>query len=200
MTNPAHEPVNTSLVYIAPYDPEWAKLYEAIAAEILEACAPHVVEVHHIGSTSVPGLPAKPIIDVMPGLRSHEDGLAIVEPMRKLGYEYRGDFGIPRRHYFTMKPSLTGGPGLDRHIHSYAVGEGQWSWHLALRDHLRANPADRDAYFQLKTELAARYPNDVESYAIAKGDFIRSIIGQHIEVDEAYAAQTGALGGSTPPR
>jgi GrpB-like predicted nucleotidyltransferase (UPF0157 family) len=176
---------STSRIELVPYDDAWPRLFEAIAVEIMDACGDYLESIHHIGSTSVPGLPAKPIIDVMPGLRSHDDGLAIVERMERLGYTYRGDFGIARRHYFTMK----GGPGLDRHIHCYAVGEGQWDWHLAFRDHLRANPDDRDRYYALKVELAARYPYDVESYAIAKGDFIRGILRQYLEIDESYAAR-----------
>lgn len=173
-------------VRLVDYDPAWPAAYEAIAERILQACAPHVVEIHHIGSTSVPGLPAKPVIDVMPGLATYEDGLAIVPAMEALGYQYRGDFGIPRRHYFKGLPEHV---GREQNIHCYAVGEGQWHWHLAFRDHLRANPADRDRYFALKSELAAQYPDDVESYAMAKHDFVMSILRQHLEIDPAYLAR-----------
>jgi GrpB-like predicted nucleotidyltransferase (UPF0157 family) len=182
---PGNGPDSRRKVELVPYDPEWQREYERVAAEIMESCGPHVVEIHHIGSTSVPGLPAKPIIDVMPGLAAFESGFAIVEAMEGLGYEYCGEFGIPQRHYFRMR----NGGGFDRNVHCYAVGDGQWHWHLAFRDHLRAHPADRDCYYQLKTELAARFPNDVESYAIAKGEFVRSIIGQYLEIDERLASR-----------
>jgi GrpB-like predicted nucleotidyltransferase (UPF0157 family) len=172
-------------VRLVPYDEDWPRAYEAIAAEIMEACVPHVVEVHHIGSTAVPGLGAKPVIDVMPGLRSFEDGFAIVDAMEGLGYEYCGEFGIPRRHYFRWRS----GTDFERHIHCYAAGEGQWHWHLAFRDHLRAHPQDRERYYWLKVELARRFPDDVEAYADAKSAFVRSIISRYLTVDEAFASR-----------
>lgn len=164
-------------VTLFPYDPAWPARFERHAAAILRACRPSVTEIHHIGSTSIPGLAAKPIIDIMPGLASFEAGFNCVEPMQCLGYEYRGEFGIPRRHFFT-----TNTPGAEQNVHMYAIGEGQWHWHLALRDHLRANPADRDRYYRLKEELAVRHAWDVEAYAIAKGEFIRSIVGRYVDL------------------
>lgn len=167
-------------VTLVLYDPAWPGLFDRFAAAIVDACAPWVTEIHHIGSTSVPGLPAKPIIDIMPGLRSFEDGFNCVEPMQSLGYEYRGEFGIPRRHYFSRRA-----PGADQNVHMYPVGEGQWHGHLVLRDHLRTHPGDRERYHRLKEELAALHPWDVEAYADAKGPFIRSILGQYLDVDQA---------------
>lgn len=177
-----HEPPRK--VSLLPYNPAWPKAFVEAAAAIRQACAPWVTEVHHIGSTAVPGLPAKPIIDIMPGLARYEDGFQCIEPMERLGYTYHGEFGIPRRHYFNRR-----GGSFDHNVHMYAVGEGQWHWQLAFRDHLRANPADRERYYQLKMELAARYPWDVEAYADAKSNFVRSILRQHLDLDERYRAR-----------
>lgn len=175
----------TSPITLAPYDPTWPAQFHELAAAIRSACHPYVTHVHHIGSTSVPGLPAKPIIDLMPQLASFEAGEAIVEPMRQLGFEAFGEYGIPRRHYFHRR----GATQPDANVHCFAHGEGQWHWHLAFRDHLRTHAADRDRYFQLKTELAARHPHDVEAYADAKSEFIRAILSRYLHVDESLAAR-----------
>lgn len=181
MPDPTSEARKVELV---PYDSAWPAAFGDAAAAIETACAPLVMEVHHIGSTSVPDLPAKPIIDIMPGLARYEDGLRCVRAMEELGYTYRGEFGIPGRHYFNRR-----GNGFDHNIHMYTVGEGQWHWHLAFRDHLRANPEDRERYHQLKIELADRYPHDVEAYALAKSGFIQSILRRYLDIDERYLAR-----------
>jgi GrpB-like predicted nucleotidyltransferase (UPF0157 family) len=80
-------------VVIVDYDPRWPELFEAEKARILEACGEWLATVEHIGSTSVPGLAAKPIIDIMPGLRRLEEGRHCIEPMQKLGYQYLGEYG-----------------------------------------------------------------------------------------------------------
>jgi len=123
--------------------------------------------VHHIGSTSVPGLLAKPIIDLMPGLRSFEAGLEIVEAMSALGFEARAEFGIPRRHYFDRE---------DVHVHAFVPGEGQWQAHLDFRDYLRAHEDARTEYAALKRDLQQRFRFEREQYADAKSDFVASIL------------------------
>lgn len=175
----------TSPIELVPPDPGWPAQARQLADAIRSACHPHVTHVHHIGSTSVPGLPAKPIIDLMPELASFEAGHAIVEPMRQLGFEAFGDYGIHRRHYFHRR----GGSQPDANVHCFAPGDGQWHWHLTFRDHLRTHPADRDRYFQLKTELAAHHPHGVEAYANGKSAFIRGILSRYLHVDESRAAR-----------
>lgn len=156
-------------VEIVDYDPRWPAMFEEEKARILGACGEWLAAVEHIGSTSVPGLPAKPIIDVMPGLRRLEDGVHCIEPMQKLGYQYLGEYGIPERLYFNK--------GIPRthHVHMFEVGHHQWDRHLLFRDYLRNNPEVLAAYAELKRELAERYRDDRDAYTDAKTEFVRNI-------------------------
>lgn len=151
------------------YNPEWADLADAWIARVHEAGGDAIVEVHHIGSTSVPGMLAKPIIDLMPGLRSFEAGFEIIEQMIALGFDARGEFGIPRRHYFHRE---------DVHVHAYAVGEGQWQDQLDFRDYLRMNEDARAEYAALKRELQRRYRFDPQEFSNQKSEFVERILRQ----------------------
>jgi len=150
-------------VRLVPYDPAWPARFAGIRAQLQRAC-PWLRTVEHIGSTSVPGLGAKPTIDVMPGLARFEDGLRCVAPLQVLGFEYLGEYGLARRHYFRELRRV--------HVHMYAVGEGQWHAQLAFRDMLRSHAELRQAYWELKQELAQRHRQDVNAYADAKSDFV----------------------------
>lgn len=156
-------------VILEGYNPAWPDLATEWIARIAEACGDAILEVHHIGSTAVPGMLAKPIIDLMLGLRSFEAGAAIVEAMEQLGFEARGEFGIPRRHYFHRE---------DVHVHAYAVGEGQWHDQLAFRDHLRGHPTAREEYAALKRDLQQRYRFDRVEFSNRKSQFVERILGE----------------------
>jgi GrpB-like predicted nucleotidyltransferase (UPF0157 family) len=142
-------------------------MFDAEKARILEACGKWLVTVEHIGSTSVPGLAAKPIIDMMPGLRRLEDGRHCIEPLQELGYQYLGEYGIPERYYFNK------GVPRSHHVHMFEVGHEQWDRHLLFRDYLRAHPEALAAYAELKRELAERYRDDRDAYTDAKTEFVR---------------------------
>lgn len=152
---------------LVPYDPAWPARFAAYRDELLAAGGAIFAVIHHIGSTSVPGLGAKPTIDIMPGLRRYEDGYALVEPLEARGYDYLGEYGLPGRHFFRRMK--------DSHVHTYVVGQGQWHDQLDFRDYLRAHPWARDAYWALKRELARTHDN-VGDYAEAKSDFVADIL------------------------
>jgi GrpB-like predicted nucleotidyltransferase (UPF0157 family) len=145
---------------------------------MLVACGDVLIAIEHIGSTAIPGLGAKPVIDVMPGLRTFEDGGQAVSPLERIGYEYRGEYGIPGRHYF-VKDDPESGERI-ANVHMYAVGHDEWIAHLALRDYLRQHDEWRDRYWALKQELARKYPYDVEAYAEAKTDFVKGVVALHL--------------------
>ena len=166
-------------VELVPYDPAWPATFADIRERILAACDGVVVDVEHIGSTSIPGLAAKDVVDLMPGLRSFEDGERCVEAMESLGFEYKGEFGIPGRHYFNFDDPATG--RRLHNCHMYAVGHDEWVAHIAFRDYLRAHDDWRDRYDALKRELAVKYPEDVEAYAGAKTDFVKEVVALHLE-------------------
>jgi GrpB-like predicted nucleotidyltransferase (UPF0157 family) len=154
-------------VVVVDYDPAWPTLYGAEAARIREALGSGIAGIEHIGSTSVPGLAAKPIIDIMALVESFEAAEELVAPMEMLGYHYFGEYGIPRRHYFNR-------PGY--HAHVLEPGSDQATGHLAFRDYLRAHPETSADYARLKRDLAARHRDDRDGYTDAKAEFIRATI------------------------
>jgi GrpB-like predicted nucleotidyltransferase (UPF0157 family) len=171
MTNPTpdtpEQPPESREVILREYDPAWPRLYEQWRNRILEACGPLITEIHHIGSTAVPGLLAKPVIDIMPGVADFEDGFSIVRAMQELGFESRGEFGLPLRHYFNR---------TDVHVHVYPVGQGQWHHQLVFRDHLRNHQAARNSYAALKRKLQSRHRFDPNAYTEAKSAFITAAL------------------------
>lgn len=162
---PAPQPI-----VVVDHDPAWAEVTARLIGEIRAACGRHIVSIEHIGSTSVPGLAAKPIIDLMPALPAFEDGFGCVDAMTALGYEARGEFGIAGRHYF---PRPAGPRRLAVHVHMFAADHPEYRRHVLFRDYLRAHPARADAYGALKRELAVRFGADREGYTDAKSAFIR---------------------------
>ncbi len=165
-------------VVLVDYDPLWPDQYEEAARLIREACGPALIAIEHIGSTSIPGLASKPYLDIMPGVATFEDGAKLVPGMRSLGYEYRGEFGIPGRHYFTKW--VEADDHVWKHnVHSYAVGHIEWIRHLNFRDALRANDTLRDEYEALKRRLALEHPEEVQAYADAKSEFVERVIATH---------------------
>jgi GrpB-like predicted nucleotidyltransferase (UPF0157 family) len=168
-------------VVIVDYDPEWPARYAAEAARIRETLGDRIVAVEHIGSTAVPGLAAKPIIDLMVGLRRLADAGDCIAPLEGLGYEYVPQYeeSMPERRYFHKGP-----PGSrTHHLHMVEVTSDFWERHLLFRDHLRAHPEETRAYAALKRELAGRHGADREAYTNAKTDFIEAA------VDRARAAR-----------
>lgn len=171
-------------IRVVDWNPEWPAQFEAEAARIRAVCPAGIVACEHMGSTSVPGLPAKPVIDMVILVADYEAGAAFVEPIRSLGYTYKENNGIPGRRYFDL-----GGDSpteLDRfHIHLYPVGHGDAKRVLAFRDYLRTHPEAKEAYAEKKRELAAMYPEDILLYTGGKSSVIRGIYrameGRHPE-------------------
>ena len=162
---------DTSPVVVAGYDDEWPARFEELAAPVRDAVADLGAAVEHVGSTAVPGLAAKPIIDIDVVVHSAGDVPTAIERLRRLGYVYQGDKGIPGREAF-MWPA-----GAPRH-HLYVVvaGSQPHSDHLRFRDHLRRHPEVAARYAALKTDLAARYGNDRLGYTTAKTAFISEVM------------------------
>ncbi len=156
-------------VIIVDYDPFWAQMFEDEKVYILKALSDLVIRVEHVGSTSVSGLAAKPIIDIMVIVPDRKTGEKSIAPLTALGYEYRGELGIPGRFYFTK--------GIPRtyHLHMYPLGHSEVDRHLLFRDYLRAHPGAARKYAKLKYALAEKYRDDREAYTEAKTDFIRAI-------------------------
>lgn len=159
---------------LAPYSAEWPRLFLAHRDTLRATFAPVDVDIEHIGSTSVPGLAAKPVIDILIGAASLADIESRIPPLVAAGFTYRPEHesALPTRRYFTLTP-----PGSLRvHVHAVVRGDALWRDHLAFRDALRSDDALRDRYQALKLTLAQRHAHDKAAYTEAKGPFTREVI------------------------
>lgn len=152
-------------IEIRDYDPDWPVLFQRESAALRAACGDLLSEIHHIGSTAVPGLAAKPVIDILVVLDRDADGLSCVAPMARLGYEYRGANGIDGRHYFNK------GRPHSHHVHMLVRGHAEITRMLQFRDHLRSHPDAAREYEALKRQLAQRFAGDRQAYTEAKTGF-----------------------------
>jgi GrpB-like predicted nucleotidyltransferase (UPF0157 family) len=171
-------------VVVADYDEEWPVLFEQIARDVRDAVGDLGAHVEHVGSTSVPGLAAKPIVDVDVVVASAADVPAAIERLRSLGYVYQGDKGIRGREAFLWPPGA-------RPHHLYVVVRGSRPHldHVQFRDHLRQHPETARDYAALKIELAARHRDDPLGYTDAKSDFVGGVL---------RAVRGEAPGGASP--
>ena len=128
--------------------------------------------IEHISSTSVPGLSAKPILDIMPGVAAHADGARTIEPLTRLGYVYSGENGIPGRCYFDLRHQER----TVVHVHLFEIGTENWLRHLLFRDYLRAHPDVAAQYAALKRDLALRFRHERAAYTDAKSEFINTVV------------------------
>jgi len=154
-----------------PYDNEWPRQFERERALLQDALGPAVAAIEHIGSTAVPGLIAKPIIDIMIGLADFDPADRLVPSLVKRGYTYIPQYEdlMPFRRYLEKWQEGR----CTHHLHMVALGGEFWIRHLAFRDRLRREPAAAAAYAALKTGFALRDWRDGNEYAEAKTEFIR---------------------------
>jgi len=152
-----------------PHDPAWKETFEAEAAALRSALGDEALAVHHIGSTSVPGLRAKPTIDVLIEVREIGKLEGFEPEMARRGYEAWGEYGIPGRRFFTKDR----GPERLCNVHAFEAGSPEVERHLAFRDHLIQHPETARAYGDLKENLAERFPADMEAYMEGKDAFIK---------------------------
>jgi GrpB-like predicted nucleotidyltransferase (UPF0157 family) len=164
-------------IEIVPYDAAWPALFHDEAALLGRALAPWVVgPIEHVGSTAVPGLAAKPVIDIMAGVRTLEDSRAAISAATDLGYCY-SPYRSEREHFF-CKPSPA---HRTHHLHLVPVGSPQWTRPLAFRDYLRTHADAAHEYQALKRRLAATHTLDREAYTEAKRAFIDRITDVALE-------------------
>jgi GrpB-like predicted nucleotidyltransferase (UPF0157 family) len=160
----ASEPVN-----VVDYDSAWPRLFAEEGERIRAALGDAVVAVEHIGSTAVPGLAAKPVIDVLVGLKWIELTRKQIEAMVSLGYEYLGELGIPGRLFFRK------GRPRSHHVHAVLHESDLWERHLAFRDYLRARPGEANDYAVFKQALAAEVAGERETYTARKDVFAAAL-------------------------
>jgi GrpB-like predicted nucleotidyltransferase (UPF0157 family) len=128
------------------------------------------VDIEHVGSTSIPGVPAKPILDILIGVDDFEAAMAYVPRMESLGYEFRGENGIPRRHYFVKGKPRT------HHVHMVERNGELYTITLGFRDALRAAPHLAQEYAERKSVLATQHANDRSAYQAAKDLVVEKLL------------------------
>jgi GrpB-like predicted nucleotidyltransferase (UPF0157 family) len=159
-------------VEVVPHNPHWRLLFESESKQIAIALTENVIAVHHIGSTSIETICAKPIIDILVEVSSITKVDTQNSAMQLLGYQCMGEFGIEDRRFF-LKDNPAG--IRTHHIHVFEVGSAQIARHLAFRDYLNVHIEDALTYSSLKRSLAEKYPNDIQGYMDGKHDFIQEI-------------------------
>jgi GrpB-like predicted nucleotidyltransferase (UPF0157 family) len=168
-------------IHLAEYDPGWPGLYEREAARIRSLLGDRVLLLEHAGSTSVPGLAAKPIVDIVLGVADPADEAAYVPPMEAGGYVLR--IREPDWH----EHRLFKGPDTDVNLHVFAAESEEIVRMLAFRDRLRTHEDERLRYLGAKRELAARHWTYVQEYADAKGEVVEGIIARALADRDAPA-------------
>lgn len=162
---------------LSDYSPSWPVAFEQEATRLRALLGADLVAIHHIGSTSVPGLIAKPVIDLMPVTHDIQRIDYHTPELQHAGYESKGEFGLPGRRFF-IKQS---GGWRSHHIHIYQVGNPEVERHLAFCAFLRSHASMRQAYSDLKQILHSRYPNDRDAYSLGKEPWINHIEPQALE-------------------
>jgi GrpB-like predicted nucleotidyltransferase (UPF0157 family) len=159
-------------VEVVPHDPKWRKAFEVESKSVANALGENVAAVHHIGSTAIPSIHAKPIIDLLVEVKDiiKVDGQSLA--MESLGYEVMGEFGIPGRRFFRKDNQES---VRTHHIHTFKMASAQVERHLAFRNYMLAHPEDAQKYSELKRELARKYPQNIDKYMDSKDGFIREM-------------------------
>lgn len=171
----------TEPIQVVPYDPNWPFKFVSERSRLLEALGGWAwatggvaVQIEHVGSTSVPGLAAKPCIDIALGAHPFPLEEGYIRALEGLGYEYKGENNIPGRQYFRRGPHQV-------HLHVFQAGSGAIADLVAFRDYLRARAAARERYQVLKYELAREFRDDRTAYTDGKASLVRELL------QEAYA-------------
>jgi GrpB-like predicted nucleotidyltransferase (UPF0157 family) len=146
---------------------EWAVRFAKERSRIAEVLGASVLDIQHIGSTAIPGITAKPILDIAVAIRDSESGHALVPLLVALGYTYRGENGIPRRHYFERDDVY--------HLHAFEHGSLDWRRHLRFRDRLLASRDLAARYSQVKFDAERGSRGDRERYQSLKSAFIQEV-------------------------
>jgi len=161
----------TDPVIVVDYDPLWPQAFELLRARLAGALGDLAVAIEHVGSTAVPGLAAKPVIDIDVVLRSETDLPAAGSALATLGYDFIGDLGIAGREAFRAP---AGEP--EHNLYVCAAGATELQRHLTFRDVLRAEPELAREYAELKRALAERYRDDRDTYTEGKTPFVTRVL------------------------
>jgi len=175
-------------VELVPHNPDWSNQADDEAKRILAGLSFPVVGIYHIGSTSVAGIKAKPILDFVMEVEDLQDVIQSLPEFEAIEYVNKGEYGIPGRQFFTRD---TNGDRT-HHLHVFQTGHPDIERHTVFRDYLRANPEAARKYEKLKEKLAKRFPKQSGNYTAAKSDFILSMdeVARYWLEQEGYGGQS----------
>ncbi|MCD3197518.1 GNAT family N-acetyltransferase [Clostridium botulinum C/D] len=160
----------TRIIEVVPYDEKWRKKFINESIKIRNIMRDEVINIYHIGSTAIPGIYAKPIIDILVEVKKIEIVDIYNDKMMELGYVPKGEFGIEKRRFF-----IKGLYKRTYHVHIFQSGNSEIQRHLKFRDYMISHLEDAKRYENLKKELALKFRYDIESYCKGKDDFIKAI-------------------------
>ena len=164
--------MKTKRVVVVPYDETWADDFKKIRDEVQKALGGLALQIEHVGSTSVPGLSAKPIIDIDVVIKDVSMLQDVISALAKIGYDHRGDLGIPGREAFGYE----GKEHLKKHhLYVCAQDSAELGRHIAFREYLRAHSDSVNEYGRIKEEGASLYPDDIDKYMEYKAPVIEKI-------------------------
>ena len=160
-------------VRLADSDPGWPAAFERLAAELGGALGERAVAIEHVGSTAVPGLVAKPILDLAVGITPTSDPDQVIPAVERLGYQFRGDKGDTGGLLFVLEDRPA---HRIAHVHVGPYGSEKWRRHLAFRDRLRIGPDARASYAEVKCRLGEQFASDRQAYTAGKAAFVAGLL------------------------
>jgi len=165
-------------VRLQSHTEQWHAAFAEEKKRLQAAIGEFVESIEHVGSTSVCGIAAKPILDIAVAISAAREGEKAIAPLENLGYEYRGEYGIKGRFYFVKGEPRT------HHIHMLPVDSEEWRNHLFFRDYLCQNSAAAAEYDKLKRDLAKKNTGDRDAYTDGKADFVKKILENQSKIKE----------------
>jgi len=159
-------------IIVVPYDRLWVEQFRREADLISGILGAEFLSIHHIGSTAIPGISAKPVIDIMPIVSNIQRIDAFDAAMKESGYDAKGEYGIPGRRHFVKGSDAS----RTHHVHTYEPANPEVERHLDFRDYLCAHFDEAQDYARLKIQLAERFRDDIDGYMAGKDAFIKSIL------------------------
>lgn len=166
--------LNRLEVKLEDYNEDWKEKFEKERKTLSQIFKEDALEIQHVGSTSIPGLEAKPIIDIAIAVKELEIALKYVEKMEEAGYSFRGNAGVEGRYFFAKGPE----DNRTHYVHIEPINSPNWETHIFYKKYLLEHPEIVAEYEKLKEELARLYPEDRKKYTSGKNDFIQKILNK----------------------
>ena len=158
-------------IELVPHDPEWEKAFLEEKERIAKIISNKIIGIEHVGSTAIKTIKAKPIIDIAISLKKYDDGSDCIDPIVSIGYEYKGEFGVPGRHFFRTNDEF-----VKFHLHMFEISSKSWNDLIFFRDYMNRNPEKAKEYEDLKFRLRQECQGNRDLYTQHKETFVKEIL------------------------